>query len=492
MTTHPQVLLDRYEVGRLLGAGGMAEVFEGRDRLLARRVAIKVPLSQYAHDPQFAHRFRREAQAAASLSHPGVVAVYDTGSEDGTHFIVMEYVDGRTLKEVIRAEAPLYPGRAAEICADVCAALAAAHARGLVHRDVKPANIMLMPDGRAKLMDLGIARAAAGETLTQTAAMLGTAQYISPEQAQGQEVDFRSDLYSVGCCLYEMLTGTVPFTGATPVAIAYRHVREDPAPPRLLNPDVPQSLEAVCLKAMAKRPEDRYQTAAEFRADLLRARAGQRVAAGPSAAGAATAAMATTMLPPLTGYPGAPGDPTAALGGTVAPSRAARHAEPPPGRRRWWLYVLVPLGVLALGAGVAFLVSRLVDELPQTPAAPTLPTATAPRVVETTVLQTSTSQLPTTSRLPTTTAPPTTAPTTTLAAPGQVQVPDVIGRRPRIARAQLEALGLEVDQQQVPVGDPQQANRVVLQNPPAGTIVEGGSTVTIAVGVAVGDGGGDG
>ncbi|HEV3496398.1 MAG TPA: protein kinase, partial [Actinomycetes bacterium] len=158
MTTHPQVLLDRYEVGRLLGAGGMAEVFEGRDRLLARRVAIKVPLAQHAHDPDFAHRFRREAQAAASLSHPGVVAVYDTGSENGTHFIVMEYVDGRTLKDVIRAEAPLYPDRAAEICADVCAALAAAHARGLVHRDVKPANIMLMPDGRVKLMDLGIAR----------------------------------------------------------------------------------------------------------------------------------------------------------------------------------------------------------------------------------------------------------------------------------------------------------------------------------------------
>src|SRR5918999_568894 len=267
MTTTPQVLLDRYEVGRLLGAGGMAEVFEGRDRLLARRVAIKVPLSQHAHDPQFAPRFRREAQAAASLSHPGVVAVYDTGSENGTHFIVMEYVDGRTLKDVIRAEAPLYPDRAAEICADVCAALAAA-----------------------------------GETLTQTAAMLGTAQYLSPEQAQGQAVDFRSDLYSLGCCLYEMLTGTVPFRGATPVAIAYRHVREDPAPPRLLNSDVPASLEAVCLKAMAKRPEDRYQTAAEFRADLERARAGQRVAAGP-AAGAATAAMATTTLPPLTGYP---------------------------------------------------------------------------------------------------------------------------------------------------------------------------------------------
>ena len=492
MTTHPQVLLDRYEVGRLLGAGGMAEVYEGRDRLLARRVAIKVPLSQHAHDPDFAHRFRREAQAAASLSHPGVVAVYDTGSENGTHFIVMEYVDGRTLKDVIRAEAPLYPDRAAEISADVCSALAAAHARGMVHRDVKPANIMLMPDGRVKLMDLGIARVAAGETLTQTAAMLGTAQYLSPEQAQGQEVDYRSDLYSLGCCLYEMLTGTVPFRGATPVAIAYRHVREDPAPPRLLNPDIPPPLEAVCLKAMAKRPEDRYQTAAEFRADLERVRTGQRVAAGPAGAGAATAAMATTMLPPLAGYPGGAGDGSSAMTGTVTAGRAARHGGPPPGRRRWWLWVLVPLGVVALAVGVAFAVSRLVDQVPETEVASTLPTATTARRVQTTALQTSTSQLPTTSRLPTTTAPPTTAPPTTQAQPAQVQVPDVIGRRVRVARAQLRAAGLEVNQQQVPVRDPQQVGRVVLQAPQAGTTVGRGSTVTIAVGFRFGDGGGNG
>jgi hypothetical protein len=264
------LLLDRYEVGRLLGTGGMAEVFEGRDRLLARRVAIKVLQTQFARDEKFTTRFRREAQAAASLSHPNIVGVYDTGTEDGTHFIVMEYVDGRTLKEVIRTEAPPYTDRAAEITADVCAALAAAHARGLIHRDVKPSNIMLMPDGRVKLMDLGIGRAAE---------VVGTAQYLSPEQAQGQTIDYRSDLYSLGCCLYEMLTGTVPFTGATPVAIAYRHVREDPTPPRQLNPDIPPALEAICLQAMAKLPKDRYQTAAEMHDDLDRFRNGQPVQA---------------------------------------------------------------------------------------------------------------------------------------------------------------------------------------------------------------------
>src|SRR6266511_3634654 len=259
----------------------------------------QVLLPQYAHDPAFQQRFRREAQAAASLSNPGVVAVYDTGMQDGTPFIVMEFVGGRTLKETILAEGPLHPNRAAEIAADVCSALAAAHARGLVHRDVKPPNVMLTHSSRVKLMDLGIARADAAESVTQTgahAAMVGTALYLSPEQAQGQPVDPRSDLYSLGCCLYEMLTGTVPFRGATPVAVLYRHVREDPAPPRLLNPDVPAALEAVCLKALAKRPEDRYQTAVEMREDLERARAGGRVQAG-RAAGPPTIEPSTTLSP---------------------------------------------------------------------------------------------------------------------------------------------------------------------------------------------------
>jgi serine/threonine protein kinase len=272
MATTPQVLLDRYEVGRLLGAGGLAEVFEGRDRLLARRVAIKVLQAQFARDPSFVTRFKREAQIGASLRHPNIVEVYDNGTEDGTHFIVMEYVEGRTLKDVIRTEGPMSPERAAEITADVCSALAATHARGIVHRDINPGNVMLTPEGKVKVMGFGIARATTSETITQTAAVVGTAQYISPEQAQGHTVDGRSDIYSLGCSLYEMLTGTVPFTGDSPVAIAYRHVREDPTPPRMLNTDVPAPLEAICLKAMAKLPDNRYQTAAELHDDLERFR----------------------------------------------------------------------------------------------------------------------------------------------------------------------------------------------------------------------------
>jgi serine/threonine-protein kinase len=481
MATTPQVLLERYEVGRLLGSGGMAEVYEGRDRLLARQVAIKVPLPQYAHDPAFQQRFRREAQAAASLSNPGVVAVYDTGMQNGTPFIVMEFVGGRTLKETILAEGPLAPDRAAQIAADVCSALAAAHARGLVHRDVKPPNVMLTHSGRVKLMDLGIARGDTAESATQTGAhttMIGTALYLSPEQAQGQPVDPRSDLYSLGCCLYEMLTGTVPFRGATPVAILYRHVREDPAPPRLLNPEVPPALEAVCLKALAKRPEDRYQTAVELRDDLLRARAGGRVQAGAPA----TAAMATTVLPPLAGA-----DPTALYGRTVTADRARRHAPVPPRRRhRWLVWVLVPLGVVALTVGAALLASKLVGAPPPAAAPATIPVQTTQPQAPTTLIATSTSEGLTTVTVPPTTAPPTTEPTTTLSP--LVQVPNVVGRRPQQARHILEEAGLRVQERRVVVPDPRQEDRVVLQQPPAGSTVRRGRVVTIFVGFRLGGG----
>ncbi|MFN2543048.1 MAG: Stk1 family PASTA domain-containing Ser/Thr kinase, partial [Actinomycetota bacterium] len=282
MSDEGPVLGGRYQLEETLGEGGMAKVYRGTDRVLGRTVAIKVLSPNYARDQNFVQRFRREAQAAARMNHPGVVSVYDTGSDDGTHYIVMEHVQGRTLAQILRAEGHLLPERAAEIAEAVAAALSFAHAQGIVHRDIKPANIMITPAGEVKVMDFGIARAtASGDTLTQTATVLGTATYLSPEQAQGEPVDGRSDIYSLGVVLYEMLAGQPPFAGDSPVAVAYKHVREDPALPTRVNPSVPKGLEAVAMKALAKNPANRYQSAEEMRADLARVRHGEAPLATP-------------------------------------------------------------------------------------------------------------------------------------------------------------------------------------------------------------------
>ncbi|MGY1751004.1 Stk1 family PASTA domain-containing Ser/Thr kinase [Modestobacter sp. SYSU DS0511] len=285
--TSPQVLGERYEIGGVLGRGGMAEVHRGRDLRLGREVAVKVLRQDLARDPSSQVRFRREAQAAASLNHPAIVAVYDTGEDrtatGATPYIVMEYVEGETLRDVVRHERRLSPERAMSLTADICAALDFSHRNGIVHRDVKPGNVMITPQGTVKVMDFGIARAVSDSaaTMTSTAAVIGTAQYLSPEQARGEGVDARSDVYSAGCLLYELVTGSPPFTGDSPVAVAYQHVREDPRTPSSINPEIPPELDAILLKAMSKNPANRYQSAAEMRADLLRAVAGQRVEATP-------------------------------------------------------------------------------------------------------------------------------------------------------------------------------------------------------------------
>ncbi|SFF05943.1 Stk1 family PASTA domain-containing Ser/Thr kinase [Blastococcus tunisiensis] len=286
MTT-PQVLGERYEIGGVLGRGGMAEVHRGRDLRLGREVAVKVLRHDLARDPSFQVRFRREAQASASLNHPAIVAVYDTGedrtSTGATPYIVMEYVEGETLRDVLRREGHLSPERAMSLSADICGALDFSHRNGIVHRDVKPGNVMITPQGTVKVMDFGIARAVSDSaaTMTSTAAVIGTAQYLSPEQARGESVDARSDVYSLGCMLYELVTGAPPFTGDSPVAVAYQHVREDPKLPSSINREIPAELDAILLKAMSKNPANRYQSAAEMRNDLLRALAGQRVEATP-------------------------------------------------------------------------------------------------------------------------------------------------------------------------------------------------------------------
>ena len=280
---------DRYDVGQIIGRGGMAEVHEGLDTRLNRRVAIKVLRADLARDPIFQERFRREAQSAAGLNHPNIVSIFDTGEDiiiEGqtpTHvpYIVMEFVDGVTLREMLQNGPRILPERGLEIVAGVLAALDYAHRHGIVHRDIKPANVMINTHGDAKVMDFGIARAVsdAATSVTATSAVMGTAQYLSPEQARGEVADARSDIYAAGCVLYELLTGSTPFTGDSPVSIAYQHVNSQVVPPSSLDPSIPATLDSIVLHALAKNPSSRYQTAAEMRADVERAIAGMPISA---------------------------------------------------------------------------------------------------------------------------------------------------------------------------------------------------------------------
>jgi serine/threonine protein kinase/beta-lactam-binding protein with PASTA domain len=358
MTAQARLLGGRYQVGELLGYGGMAEVHKGRDLRLGRDVAIKMLRTDLARDATFQERFRREAQNSAALNHPAIVAVYDTGEEisstgEKLPFIVMEFVKGRTLKEVLAAEQRIQPRRALEMIADISAALEFSHRHGIIHRDIKPGNVMITQNGQVKVMDFGIARALASgaTTMTQTSAVIGTAQYLSPEQARGESVDARSDVYAAGCVLFELLVGHPPFVGDSPVSVAYQHVREDPKAPSDINRDVPPDVDAIVLKALAKNPLNRYQSAQEMRADALRAVAGRPVLATPVMTEAETMAMggaqrympqsaATTINRPIPGGMPPPG---------------------PPDRKMssWLTAVLAALGVLAVVAlGIGLALSR--------------------------------------------------------------------------------------------------------------------------------------
>ena len=316
---------ERYEIHKRVGRGGMADVFLARDRLLDRQVAIKVLFPEFAVDPNFVERFRREAQAAANLSHPNIVNVYDWGKYEGTYFIAMEYVQGRTLAEILKSNRRLTAKQAAEIASEVAAALGFAHEAGLAHRDIKPANILIGTNGQVKVADFGIARAmnsATESNLTQVGSVMGTASYFSPEQAQGAQPDPRSDLYSLGIVMYEMVAGKPPFTGENPVSIAYKQVHDQPVPLNKFVDGIPRAFEAIVAKLLAKDPKLRYSSAHALRDDLRRFRNGEQVQALVAAAARPGTPAAGTARPPAT--------PVGTTPTTVQPSERGPAPSHPP------------------------------------------------------------------------------------------------------------------------------------------------------------------
>jgi serine/threonine-protein kinase len=481
----PTVVGGRYELRELLGRGGMAEVRKGIDTRLGRVVAVKRLRTDLASDATFQARFRREAQSSASLNHPSIVSVYDTGEElstDGSDvaqpYIVMEYVAGRTLRDILREGRKILPERALEIASGVLSALDYSHRAGIIHRDIKPGNVMLTPSGDVKVMDFGIARAIsdASSTMTATAAVVGTAQYLSPEQARGETVDSRSDVYSAGCLLYELLTGRPPFVGDSPVAVAYQHVREPAAPPSDHDTDLPPEIDAIVMKALAKRLEERYQSAAAMRSDIERYLAGRPVHA------------TVPPTPPTSVIPAVPPPPA----DTIPTGPAAPPDDEDEGRRRTGLIIALGLLVIALIALAAYLLPRMFESAPDQVQVPNLIGLTEqraraeigdaglrvgrvdfqadPEVARDRVI----SQDPNRDQFVT---PGTPVDFVVSTGKPLVTVPSVVGQNRGDAEAALEAAKLRVTVARRDSDAP--AGQVVETDPPGGTSVPEGSAVTV-------------
>jgi beta-lactam-binding protein with PASTA domain/predicted Ser/Thr protein kinase len=343
----------RYRIMRKLGAGGMANVYLAEDQELGRRVAIKILNDRHANDDQFIERFRREAKNAAGLSHPNIVSIYDRGEAEGTYYIAMEYLDGRSLKELIISRGPAPISVGIDYARQILAAVRFAHRNGIVHRDIKPHNVLVDAEGRLKVTDFGIARAGASQ-MTEAGSIIGTAQYLSPEQAKGAPVDQTSDLYSVGVVLYELLTGVVPFSGDTPVEIAMKHLSAVPPAPSELRAEVPRDLDLVVLRALAKDPSERYQSAEEMEEDLARVARGAAVS--PATEEAATAIISR---PPVT----APTAITQARQPVPYAPPAAYYDYDEPRRRAFWPWLLALLFVAAAVVGGYFLYNQIQNQL---------------------------------------------------------------------------------------------------------------------------------